>query len=216
MTFRLDENVITTLRAESERRHISLNTIVNQILQRYIEWDMYESKVGLISMLRPVVTELFKKTNKQEIIDLATSIGKNATNDAALFMKNKMDVDSFLSWLDVRMKNSSVEISHSIEGSTHTYILKHDLGENYSLFQKTVLELIFSDVLRKHIDCSFSDTILSFRFSSWVSAASNPVRSGKNISIKFYKLYDPTAKPIISSYKYVKNYYNCLEQISIF
>jgi predicted HicB family RNase H-like nuclease len=34
MTFRLDENVITTLRAESERRHISLNTIVNQILQR--------------------------------------------------------------------------------------------------------------------------------------------------------------------------------------
>jgi hypothetical protein len=166
MTFRLNENVITTLRAESERRHISLNTIVNQILQRYVEWDMYESKVGLISMLKPVVAELFKKTNKQEIIDLARSIGKNATNDAALFMKNKMDIDSFLSWLDVRMKNSSVEINHSIEGSTHTYILKHDLGENYSLFQKTVLELIFTDVLRKHIDCSFSDTILSFRFSS--------------------------------------------------
>jgi short-subunit dehydrogenase len=166
MTFRLDENVIVTLRAESERRHISLNTIVNQILQRYVEWDMYESKVGLISMLKPVVAELFKKTNKQEIIDLATSIGKNATNDAALFMKNKMDIDSFLSWLDVRMKNSSVEINHSIEGSTHTYILKHDLGENYSLFQKTVLELIFNDVLRKHIDCNFSDTILSFRFSS--------------------------------------------------
>jgi short-subunit dehydrogenase len=166
MTFRLDENVIATLRAESERRHISLNTIVNQILQRYVVWDMYESQVGLISMLKPVVAELFKKTKKQEIIDLATSIGKNATNDAALFMKNKMDIDSFLSWLDVRMKNSSVEINHSIEGSTHTYILKHDLGENYSLFQKTVLELIFNDVLSKHIDCSFSDTILSFRFSS--------------------------------------------------
>lgn len=46
MTFRLDENVITTLRAESERHHVSLNTMVNQILQRYVEWDMYESKVG--------------------------------------------------------------------------------------------------------------------------------------------------------------------------
>jgi hypothetical protein len=64
------------------------------------------------------------------------------------------------------MKNSSVEVNHSIEGGTHTYILKHDLGENYSLFQKTVLELIFNDVLRKHIDCSFSDTILTFRFST--------------------------------------------------
>jgi hypothetical protein len=66
-------------------------------------------------------------------------------------MKNKMDLESFLSWLDVRMKNSSVEVNHSIEGSTHTYILKHDLGENYSLFQKTVLGLIFNDVLRKRI-----------------------------------------------------------------
>jgi HD superfamily phosphodiesterase len=87
--------------------------------------------------------------SKQEIIELATSIGKSATNDTALFMKSKIDLDSFLSWFDVRMKNSSVEISHSIECSTHTYILKHDLGENYSLFQKTVLELIFGDVLRR-------------------------------------------------------------------
>jgi predicted HicB family RNase H-like nuclease len=166
MTFRLDENLVTTLRLESERRHISMNSMINQILRRYVEWDMYESKLGLISMLKPVVAQLFKKTSKQEIIELATSIGKNATNDAALFMKNKMDLDSFLSWLDVRMKNSSVEINHNIEGSTHTYILKHDLGENYSLFQKTVLELIFNDVLRKRINCSMSNTILSFSFST--------------------------------------------------
>jgi hypothetical protein len=36
--------------------------IPNTILRRYVEWDMYESKVGLISMLKPVVAELFKKT----------------------------------------------------------------------------------------------------------------------------------------------------------
>ena len=82
-----------------------------------------------------------------------------------LFMKSKIDLASFLSWLDVRMRNLSVEISHTVEGSPYTYIFKHDLGENYSLFQKTVLELIFNDVLGKHIDCSFSDTILSIRFS---------------------------------------------------
>jgi hypothetical protein len=166
MTFRLDEQVITTLRAESGRRHISLNTMINQILQRYVEWDMYESKVGMISLLRPVAAELFKKMSKQEIIELATGVGKNAISDAALFMKSKIDLDSFLSWLDVRMRASSVEINHNIDGSTHTIILKHDLGENYSLFQKTVLELIFNDVLGKRLDCSFSDTVLSIRFSS--------------------------------------------------
>jgi hypothetical protein len=64
------------------------------------------------------------------------------------------------------MRNSSVEISHNSEQSKHTYILKHDLGENYSLFQKTVLELIFNDALGKHLDCGCSDKILSLSFSS--------------------------------------------------
>jgi hypothetical protein len=50
-----------------------------------VEWDMYKSKVGMISFLRPVAA-LFKKMSKQEITELATSIGKDATNDAALFM----------------------------------------------------------------------------------------------------------------------------------
>jgi hypothetical protein len=166
MTFRLDEGVLTILREESKRRQISLNTMVNQILQRYTEWDMYESKVGMISIFRPVAAQLFKRMNKQEIIELASNVGRDATNDAALFMKSTMDLESFLSWLDIRLRSSSVEISHNIKNGSHTYILKHDLGENYSLYQKTILELIFNNVLGKRIDCSYSDTILSLRFSS--------------------------------------------------
>ncbi|MRN41916.1 MAG: ribbon-helix-helix protein, CopG family [Nitrosopumilales archaeon] len=33
MTFRLDENVIATLSAQCERRHISLSAMINQILR---------------------------------------------------------------------------------------------------------------------------------------------------------------------------------------
>jgi hypothetical protein len=165
MTFRLDENLIATLRSESERQYMSLNTMVNQIIQRFVEWDMYESKLGMVSFPRPVAIELLKKMNRQEVIALAMGIGKNAINDAALFMKNNMDLNSFLSWLEVGMKNSSVEIKHSIDESTQTYILRHELGLNYSLFYKTILESIFNDILGKHIDCSFSDNILSFKVS---------------------------------------------------
>jgi len=81
MTFRLDEDLITTLRLESARQYISLNTMVNQIIQRYVEWDMYESRLGMVSFLRPVVVELLKQMNGQEVIALATGIGKRATND---------------------------------------------------------------------------------------------------------------------------------------
>ena len=166
LTFRLDENVVTILRAESGTRHISLNAMVNQILQNFVEWSMYEPKVGMMSLFRSVVAEIFKKLTEQQIIEVAATVGKEAYTDATLFMKRKIDLDSFLSWLETRMKNSSIEISHNSEESTHTYVLKHDLGKNFSLFQKTLLESIFGEVLGIHIDCDCSDKILSFRFST--------------------------------------------------
>jgi hypothetical protein len=93
----------------------------------------------MVSFLRPIAVEL-KQMSRQEVIALAMGIGKSATNDAALFMKNKMDLDSFLSWLEVGMRNSCVEIKHNVDDSTQTYILKHELGLNYSLFYKTIEE----------------------------------------------------------------------------
>jgi hypothetical protein len=166
ITFRLDENVIAIIRTESETRHISLNALVNQTLENFVEWNMYEPKVGMMSLFRSVVAEIFKKLTEQQIMEVAATIGREAYTDATFFMKRKIDLDSFLSWLEIRMRTSSIEISHNREGSTHTYVLKHNLGMNFSLFQKTLLELIFGEVLGIHLDCDYSDKILSFRFST--------------------------------------------------
>jgi predicted HicB family RNase H-like nuclease len=40
MTFRIDNNVLKILKTESEKHQISLNSLVNQLLKRFVEWDM--------------------------------------------------------------------------------------------------------------------------------------------------------------------------------
>jgi hypothetical protein len=47
---------------------------------------------------------------------------------------------------------------------THTYVIKHELGYNWSLYQKTLLELMFSQIFGKQIDTSIYDTTLKFQF----------------------------------------------------
>jgi hypothetical protein len=80
-------------------------------------------------------------------------------------MKSKIDLDSYLSWLELYMRNSSLEITHNIEGNDHTIIIKHDLGENWSLYQKTIVESIFNEVLRKPVGIIMvSKTTLTFKF----------------------------------------------------
>ena len=112
MTFRIDESIMNKLRNESEQREVSLNTLVNQILKRFVEWGVFENKVGIIPMPKPIVVELFENMAEDEIIDMAKRLGKNVVKDISLFMKHEINVDSFLEWFETRMKVSSLEISH--------------------------------------------------------------------------------------------------------
>lgn len=164
MTFRVDENVLNILRSESDRNQITLNSLVNQLLKRYVEWDMYEPKVGMIPIAKPIVVELFSKMSKEEISKMAVDIGKDAVHDIILFMKNRMDFDSFLSWFEARMASSLTETNHTMQDGFHVYVLKHELGENWSLYHKIVLELMFNEIFHKTVSITISNTTIRFRF----------------------------------------------------
>ena len=73
-----------------------INTLVNQIFRRYVEWDSYEPKVGMIPVAKPVVIQLFENISEDKIIEIATNVGRSAVKDIALFMKHRIDIDSFL------------------------------------------------------------------------------------------------------------------------
>lgn len=165
VSFRLDNLVLEKLRKEAEKQGLSLNILVNQILKRYTEWDMFESKVGMIPVARPILDALFKRFTEKEIIELAHTVGKNIVSDIAKFMKGDMSLDSFMSWFETRMKMSGFEMNHDVRGQNHTYIVKHDLGDNWSLYHKTVLELIFHDVFQKPIKIEMNARMITVTFA---------------------------------------------------
>jgi predicted DNA-binding ribbon-helix-helix protein len=165
-TFRLNERIMDNIRTEAENRTISINTLVNHILKRFVEWDKLEPISEMIHIAKPVVIELFNKKSNEEVISLAKSVGKNAISNAVLFMKGERDLYTFLSWLDTEMNNHSLKIRHTIEGNTHTYIMKHGMGEKVSLYYRTIIESIFNDYMRQSIDTNISDELLAFKFES--------------------------------------------------
>jgi hypothetical protein len=168
MTFRIHENILRELRKEAKDREISINVLVNQVFRRYIEWDSYEPKVGMIPIAKPVVMELFENISEAKIIEIAQNVGNDAVKDIALFMKHRMDVESFLEWFETRMKTSSIEISHQRLGDTngvHSYMIKHDLGKNWSIYHKTIFEYILQGVLQKPMkNVLVTPTMFGFEF----------------------------------------------------
>lgn len=167
ITFRIDADTIDKLRAESTRHDVSLNTSVNKILKRYVQWDMFEPQAGTMPLTKPVVAELLAIMSKEQITNFAKNIAKTAVQDILLVMKGKIDLDSFLSWFETLMKKAFIEINHTVENNAHRYTVKHNLGENWALLIKSLLQIIFNDVLGISIDIiNLSNTTLVFQFEN--------------------------------------------------
>lgn len=171
VTFRIDASVIDELQAESDNREISLNVMVNQILKRYAEWDRYENKIGMMPVPKVILSTLVDRcmtmakhggikdldSYRNEIIKQAAKIAFDLMKDSVLYMKKQYNLWVVLSVLEEYMKVSGIKADHKIEGSRkHIFVIQHELGENWSMFTKELLRLIFENLA--NVKAEFSIT----------------------------------------------------------
>jgi hypothetical protein len=158
VTFRLDSKVIEELQTEADNKEISLNILINQVLKRYSEWDKYQSQIGMMPVPKIILSTLIDKAisiatsngikdishYRDEIISQAAELAFSLMKDSILFMKKHYNLWVVLSVLEEYMKVSGIKADHKIENSRkHVFIIQHELGENWSLFTKELLALIF-------------------------------------------------------------------------
>lgn len=164
ITFRFDTDLINKLQMEAKNHQVNTNTLATQALRRFLEWDIFQSRIGLVSLNKSVFTKIFDALSEKKIVEIAL-IGKDEMRDIAMFMKGETDILSFMSWFEMQMINSSVQVSHMSDDGTHTFVMKHDLGKNWSLYNKTILEQIFQDVFKQKIDVKYDKNMFALRFS---------------------------------------------------
>ena len=145
-------------------RQVSLNAITNQALHRFVEWDRHEQRTRMVPVTAPVIRELLDRMTAEEIERIARTLGKNTVEEITLLVKKKVDVDSFVSWYLERMKSCSVVVEDDDDEIHKTYILSHELGYNWSLLHKTILESVFSQRLNVPLETQISSGTLAFRF----------------------------------------------------
>lgn len=169
ITFRLDSTVVEELQRDADHGEISLNVLVNHVLRRYVEWDRYESKLGMMpipkSMLIALIDEAMQLAADAKIPDLASYKDKLVNNaaktalkvmkDSVLFMRKEYSFWTVLDVLRQYMKVAGIVSDHRIEnGRKHVFIIQHNLGDNWSLFTKELLSEIFIELAQVRAEIS--------------------------------------------------------------
>lgn len=171
ISFRLDSSIINELQREADQKEISLNVLVNQVLKRYSDWDRYENRIGMMPVPKVMLSSLIDKAitiaknngiediepYRDGIIKQAAEIAFSLMKDSVLFMKKQYNLWVVLSVLEEYMKVSGIKADHKIEaGRKHVFIIQHELGENWSLFTRELLRLIFENLAKVRIKSSIT------------------------------------------------------------
>ena len=69
VTLRIDKDIMNKLALDADNDSISLNSLVNHVLKRYVEWNKFEDKSSMIPINSVVLKELFHNLDKNQVIN---------------------------------------------------------------------------------------------------------------------------------------------------
>ncbi|WP_268541167.1 hypothetical protein [Candidatus Nitrosotenuis cloacae] len=146
ITYRLPERMVVELDTEAMQRGISQNVLVRQIIEKFLQWDRFASKIALIPVPRKIMETLGVELEGEDIHEIIKVI-KPVIKESVMFMKGKYDLRRCIETLEDYMRASGMVSDHRIEGSIHHFIVQHELGMKWSLFTEQLLKEIFHEFL---------------------------------------------------------------------
>lgn len=158
ITYRLPVSIVEDLETEAMEKNISQNVLVKQILEKYIEWDRFAEKIGIIPVPKKILDSLGKDMNG-EVINEIIRVILPTIKDSVMFIKGHYDLKRCIEMLEDYMRASGMKSDHRMEGELHHFIIQHELGMKWSLFTEQLLKEIFHQFLpSKTMKCQTTDT----------------------------------------------------------
>lgn len=146
ITYRLPEKLVNELETEATMKSISQNVLVKQILEKYVQWDRFSNKIGMIPVPKGILESLGSELDGKDIDEIITLIFP-MVKDTVLFIKGGYDLKRCIETLEDYMRASGMNSDHRIEGDMHIFLIQHDLGMKWSVFTEQLLTQVFRSFL---------------------------------------------------------------------
>ncbi len=142
ITYRLPESLINELDGEAKQKKISQNVLVKQILERYIQWDRYSDKIGMVPVPKEIIESLGEGLDGKDIDEIINVVFPMIKNNV-MYIKGGYDLERCIETLEDYMRASGMNSDHRVDGELHTFIIQHDLGMKWSVFTEQLLTQVF-------------------------------------------------------------------------
>ena len=156
ISYRLPSKLLENLETEARQKNISHNVLVKQILQKYVSWERFAEKIGMVPVPQKILQSLGGRLSHQEILEIIDALFITI-KDSVMFMKGGYDLKRTIETLEDYMRNSGMESDHRVEGDLHHFVIQHKMGMQWSIFTELLLRRVFAE-FEKEIEIKFQTT----------------------------------------------------------
>jgi len=166
VSIRIDSKLSSKLHEKCEEQKISLNTLINHILEKQVNWNDLTSEMGWITIFRSTFCELLDSASKDTIQKIATSTGNTDLKNSLNYFYGHVSLDSILDLFKKRFQSMNVKFRIlSTEGKSKI-IIQHDLGKNWPYLIVTQMNTILNNVGYRTVNDEYNKNGFSFEIVS--------------------------------------------------
>ncbi len=158
-SFRVDEEWLNVLNEEAEKQGVSVNSLLNRLLQQYA-YLRYMMRYGAITLTRKGFVNILECCPDDKVEENGRNAGETIVKDLLLTMGVtpsyafviclvKKLLSEFAGWF---------ECDHHIMEDKEVLHLRHDLGRKWSDYLSGITSGTFNALLNKEIEIESSDS----------------------------------------------------------
>ena len=146
ISVRVSAEIANSLDDESGSSGISVNTLITQVLKKHTQWGRFERELDILHITKQSAKKLFSSLSEDEVKTLAGHSCKTMLMDMVLFIKGQLSKENLLEVISILLAANNTSFRHIKTPTTEKFIIKHQLGKNYSIYLSTTISLLFSEI----------------------------------------------------------------------
>ncbi|HUO42924.1 MAG TPA: hypothetical protein VMU35_08095 [Methylomirabilota bacterium] len=146
-SFRIDESASIAVEKEAVSQNVSSNTLVNQILKQFSEFDRFARRINTVKLSSSVFRTLLSEVDSEKVIEIAKTAGSSIPQAFATTKTGKVDVESLVDHIRCLATYAHLcEFSETVDVQGRMFTLVHDFGLNWSIFLVHYVNAMFAQI----------------------------------------------------------------------
>lgn len=133
LSCRIEKEMYNSLVNDAEAKGISINSLINSMIKKYLIWDRFAEEMGLIPLTKRTLQKIFKTMNDEQIKKIGREVGGTVPQELIYLSYNKFDFVNLMKVVEISDARFG-KVKHNINNSTHSINIVHGVSENFSKF----------------------------------------------------------------------------------